>query len=372
MDDFVQSRIIIKGGSGNEVAINKIKKFNDNYILATINEIQNNSNKQNENNSNEQNENKLGQGSFGSVYLYNDKVDNSNGNKKYAVKQIEIANDFEYDKYLKELLILDVLRTNCQTHVMCYKESYIDFETSKVYIVCEYLDDYVVLTEYYNNAKSETNNPNIEALAKLFHNLINGMNKMHEMNVYHRDIKPDNIMYNTKTYDVKYIDFGLSILPVGNKRIILPTSTKLKVGTPNYMDPNITTYEKKSEPAKYEDMIKLLKNADRFSLGMTLFMLLSNGKLIYQLTNTKINYNIELTEYYKELKRVLQDEVFNNINDIDKQIKTVANKSNLTYESYKSLLGINDEIIQTTNGGNPKIKHKNTKKTKKRKRSCFK
>ena len=120
MNEFVQSKIVIKGGDGNEVSIYTIKKFSDNYVIATINNT---------------NGNKLGQGSYGSVFLYNNKENNTNGNKKYAVKTITIDKDTKYDDYLRELLILDVLRTNCQTHVMCYKESYIDFETSKVYCV---------------------------------------------------------------------------------------------------------------------------------------------------------------------------------------------------------------------------------------------
>ena len=57
------------------------------------------------------------------------------------------------------------------------------------------------------------------------------MSYMHEKQCCHRDLKPDNIIYQPETGIVKIIDFGFAIC----------SSEKLKVfcGTPSYMAPEI-------------------------------------------------------------------------------------------------------------------------------------
>jgi len=50
------------------------------------------------------------------------------------------------------------------------------------------------------------------ACAKIFGQIISGMKFIHDMNIAHRDIKPDNIMVDMSTpnLETKIIDFGFA------------------------------------------------------------------------------------------------------------------------------------------------------------------
>lgn len=61
---------------------------------------------------------------------------------------------------------------------------------------------------------------------------------MHSQGVCHRDIKPDNIMYNPVKRKIKIIDFELaSMLKYTNDKFELFTRT----GTPNFRAPETFT-----------------------------------------------------------------------------------------------------------------------------------
>ena len=51
---------------------------------------------------------------------------------------------------------------------------------------------------------------NINHLSVIVKGLITGLEDIHELKIAHRDIKPENIMINVDTWDIKYIDFGVS------------------------------------------------------------------------------------------------------------------------------------------------------------------
>lgn len=65
-----------------------------------------------------------------------------------------------------------------------------------------------------------------------------GVQHMHENNILHLDLKPENIMCLDDTgYDVKIIDFGLA------QRFKEGDSLKVMFGTPEFVAPEIVRYE---------------------------------------------------------------------------------------------------------------------------------
>ena len=76
--------------------------------------------------------------------------------------------------------------------------------------------------------KLTTGGPLLEATARsYFQQLMYGLNYMHQQNIAHRDLKPDNVLI-TKTGEVKITDFGLSNVQKTDGRGVIPQGLSLK------------------------------------------------------------------------------------------------------------------------------------------------
>jgi hypothetical protein len=83
-------------------------------------------------------------------------------------------------------------------------------KNNKTYAIFDYFEDYVSLKKWIENNKNTTINHcyNLDQKNRwiIIFNLIHKMYSMHQENVYHRDIHPDNIIINPKNYNIKFID----------------------------------------------------------------------------------------------------------------------------------------------------------------------
>ena len=61
--------------------------------------------------------------------------------------------------------------------------------------------------------------------------ILSGLAYMHSRNISHRDMKPENVIYNPQTGMVKIIDFGFACISKDKLRVFC--------GTPSYMSPEI-------------------------------------------------------------------------------------------------------------------------------------
>lgn len=85
---------------------------------------------------------------------------------------------------------------------MKYFETYDD--TKNLYLVMEYLTGGELL-DSITTSKRNHEKVTAEAMEKIVRSLLH----CHSLNITHKDIKPDNIMYD-EAGQVKLIDFGLS------------------------------------------------------------------------------------------------------------------------------------------------------------------
>lgn len=92
---------------------------------------------------------------------------------------------------------------------------------------------------------------------KYFHQLIDAVNYCHSRNVYHRDLKPQNLLLDEKG-NLKVSDFGLSVLHQTDA--VLSTTC----GSPNYVAPEVIARQNYYGAA-----------ADIWSCGVVLFELLA-------------------------------------------------------------------------------------------------
>lgn len=147
----------------------------------------------------------------------------------------------------------------------------------------EHYDDYNILViEHckYGNLnmflKRFGNSPNI--LRVLLHNITDAILHLHNQNIIHRDIKPDNILV-TLTNDTlvfKLSDFGFACLDVNenstsNSNQNLYNNYFIKCGTPYYMAPELL------KEGLYN------KKVDIWSFGICVYEIMNNTKLFKKL-----------------------------------------------------------------------------------------
>ena len=102
--------------------------------------------------------------------------------------------------------------------------------------------------------------------------MIEGLGYCNTMGITHRDLKPDNLLFDDK-FNLKIVDFGHANFLGGHGKGKLSTYS---VGTPYYAAPEIQSQKPYSGLA-----------SDIFSLGVILFVMV-NSKLGIQLTKKKI------------------------------------------------------------------------------------
>jgi serine/threonine protein kinase len=92
--------------------------------------------------------------------------------------------------------------------------------------------------------------------------ILNGVRRLHQAGVIHRDLKPYNFLITDEDV-IKIGDFGLSLL----RGETLPSPDSLKVGSPYYAAP-----EQEQDPGRVDTQ------ADLYSVGVTLYRL-ATGRL---------------------------------------------------------------------------------------------
>ena len=104
--------------------------------------------------------------------------------------------------------------------------------------------------------------------ARIFKHIISALKACHEINIAHRDLKPDNIMVDmTNELDpgVKLIDFGFACQSTQKMQVFC--------GTPAYMSPEIC------QKGKYDGV-----KADMWAAGILLYTMLF-GKQPFRAVN---------------------------------------------------------------------------------------
>jgi len=179
-------------------------------------------------------------------------------NQSYAVKVVEnksLADDENLEALETEI---DILRQLDHPYIVSLKEVVV---TSKdTYIVMELLSG----GELFNRIVENGSFTEAEA-ASLFAQILLSMEYLHSLNIVHRDVKPENILYLTEgANQIKLIDFGYAGMWSEEKPL-----TGL-CGTPDYVAPEVLTwYEDDEHGTPYG------KGSDLWSLGVLLYVILS-------------------------------------------------------------------------------------------------
>ena len=215
---------------------------------------------------------KLGEGANCKVY----NIMSLNDNKYYICKEY---NNNAYHHIYEEEDNLKLIKTNNNILPKYYKSI---IEDDKIWLLTEYIEGIDLFEKYINNKNNNIllNEKNIKPILKKMINCIEECNKN---NLVHLDIKPENFVIS---YDdnISLIDFGCSKQFNDKNKLYELNSTR--IGTYTYCSPEIL----------YKNLYHI--NSDIWSLGITIYGLLSKEKLF---SNLEINNPKKIYKYINHL-----------------------------------------------------------------------
>ena len=171
----------------------------------------------------------LGEGSFGKVFLVKEenqmnKSDSINFGLKVSKKFKIVSKNSDSDKNdekqnkeekpvelsfteIRELIIMKKIRHPNVINLIDYKLSNEDRE---IWILMDYLP--TDLSQFYAKNITNPNVMNEKFFKNIAHQLLDGVNYLHQNRIIHRDLKPENILYDEEKNLARIGDFDLSRL----------------------------------------------------------------------------------------------------------------------------------------------------------------
>ena len=224
---------------------------------------------------------RLGEGGMGQVYL----AEHIRMKRKSAVKIMRPSLVHEVEslqRFTREAENASQLSHPNIAAIFDFGES----AEGVVYLAMEYIDGETL------SAVLEGDTPlHPEEVADIIGQAADGLQAAHDMNMLHRDIKPDNIMLGKRadgTYFVKLVDFGIARTIGGGDQKV--TRTGYAVGTPQYMSPEQLAGD------------SLDARSDLYSLALVAFVALT-GKQAFPAETTKESLIQRLTSRPQSLQQ---------------------------------------------------------------------
>lgn len=295
------------------------------------------------------------------MFKDNDRFIEMNYNKLtddiFITKTIMVDNSEPFlFELVKELAFMRILQKMCVKYVICgaLLTKLHEQKNNKIKAVMhmEYFGPSLV--SYINIKLSYSQ------IITLMYNMSLGLQYIHEMGFVHRDVKPDNIVVNTDTLDIKYIDFGSACMDpeyvpqtITNENIKLlshkteelslqlsrhdmETCLHKAVGTPFFIAPELIISANDDDLKHFG--IPEWKKADIWSLGVTFYELLtgtypftSNNKqdLLHKIVDKK-NYNRVEDERFSFINQMLDKDPESRIT-VQKLIRLISSRINEIY-----------------------------------------
>ena len=276
----------------------------------------------------------LGKGNF----AYTEKMTSIKDNKIYAIKKLDISGNFDVKSFERETKISiglnheNIVRFygyfQCEEKIQKIKKVYENdakrqdlinqTEDKKIYcLVLEFAEN-GSLQDYYKKYKAQFKDKESfvpldqKIVLKFAKQILYALKYIHQMNIAHRDIKPDNILLD-KDNNIKIADFGISAVfkddNNANENVDeILVSNYTTVGRRDYVCPEI--YKNQAYDCR----------CDIYSLGLTLLYLMSYDNPIKMIKdpitgqpnrhiNKKIDSNAYNDYFIKLVFRMLEEDI---------------------------------------------------------------
>ncbi|EQB60205.1 cyclin-dependent protein kinase [Vairimorpha apis BRL 01] len=145
---------------------------------------------------------KIGEGTYGVVY----KAQERQTGKIVALKKIRLENETEGipPTTIREILLLKNLK-----HSTIINLNDVIYNNEKMYLVFDYID--MDLRQFLDSIYKSKKELSDEIIKRMAHQLITAVYFCHSKNIFHRDLKPQNLLVD-KEGNLKLADFGLGRL----------------------------------------------------------------------------------------------------------------------------------------------------------------
>lgn len=249
----------------------------------------------------------LGEGTFGSVF----QAYTSSG-VQVAIKILKDEADSILSRFVHEAQILSINAAN--KYIVSMLQS--NLQSSPPYIVMEYCDGGSLRTWVTNRRHWK------DVAAALIH-ASRGLITLHQMNGFHRDVKPDNLLLSNNAATgpiIKLGDFGLARVPTD-----WTPMTHTAGGTDGYMAPELSAGEPMSAAA------------DIYSLGITGIELLTGKRAA-----SSIKSAVAPRRFQALLREMIASDATQRPSAIDvaKRLTDIFNKDTIEQESSQSSEGL--------------------------------
>jgi serine/threonine protein kinase len=198
---------------------------------------------------------KLGEGGMATVYL----AENTKFRTDVAIKFLNI--EFTHNENIRKRFLAEARNMFKMSHPNIVRVTDLVEEDRMVAFVMEHIEGGTL--KEYQNERSKLNN---EEIKKMFLQMLDAVDYVHNHGFIHRDIKPSNFML-TKEGKIKLLDFGIAKNIEKEEGEETLTGTNSMLGTPLYMSP---------------EQIKSTKSvtcqSDIYSLGVLLWEMIMGKK----------------------------------------------------------------------------------------------
>lgn len=159
------------------------------------------------------------------------------------------------------------------------------------------------------------------------HNLMLAVNQVHQRDGVHRDIKPDNLIIDPATFEVRVIDFAFACANGKNHK------KNCAKGSPLYAPPEMM------EPKKEKRVTQ--QSGDIYSLGIVLLIFWG-----YRFTKGYLSYNELKADLVKRAQDENIDGLFDSLGAIDNTIKFMLSQLfvNMTRYDPETRIGLSEAI----------------------------
>lgn len=268
-------------------------------------------------------EKELGKGGFGRVFLAKEKV----SNRLVAIKQLNNQDKEEQEKIVYEIQV--VAKFN-HPNIVTYHHHF--YQDDLLYLVMEYCSGGSLRDAITNKKTTTTEILNwITELSDAFH-------FVHEKEIIHHDIKPDNILF-TENGKIKISDFGIA---------------NTGAGTRAYMSPEALSWDRKSV---------MDARVDIYALGVTLMELLAGSNPFFYQSKEQILALHDTNDFpIKKLPNWQQEIILKSINKVPELRFQSMNDFAEALKSKQVPLVLNKDIIKAGEFAEKAEKLLNTKK----------